>query len=237
KWANIRVKKTAQDAQRGKIFTRHAKLIEIAVREGGGNGDPDMNSSLQTAIDSAKADNVPNANIERAIKKGTGELKGEAMGEVLYAAMGPGGFACLIECLTDNRNRTLNNVRATVDKAGGRFADTASVQWMFERKGVLVAEAPEWSDDIELALMDLGAEDIDREGDIVSVTTDQSHWTKVRDFLKGKGLEVKESGLKWVAKDMVKVVDPAVAEKLVTFIEKIEEDDDVSEVFTNADTA
>ena len=136
KCANIRVKKTAQDAKRGKIFTRHARLIEMAASVGG--GDPRSNASLRVAIDNAKEDSVPNDNIERAIKKGTGALKGEAMQEVLYAAYLPGGVACLIECLTDNRNRTTANVKNTVSKHGGNFAETASVQWMFQRKGLVV---------------------------------------------------------------------------------------------------
>src|SRR3989338_1170062 len=132
KWANIRVKKTAQDARRGKIFTRHARLIEIAARLGG--GDSGTNTALRTAIENAKQDSVPNVNIERAMKKGTGENKGEAMGEIIYAAMGPGGTAYLIECLTDNRNRTLSNVKLLIGKNGGSFADSASVLWMFARK-------------------------------------------------------------------------------------------------------
>ena len=231
KWANIRVKKTAQDAKRGKIFTRHAKLIEIAARAGG--EDPSMNATLQTAIENAKAENVPNANIERAIKKGTGSLKGEAMAEILYAAYGPGNTAYLIECLTDNRNRTLANIRSIIDKNGGRFAETGSVQWMFERKGLVVAEQSTWSDDVELELMDLGAEDIDRADGLVSVKTGQNDWTKVRDFFKEKGFDVKESGLKYFAKDSLEITDPAMVEKIHTFIEKIEEDDDVSDVCTN----
>src|SRR3989344_5872361 len=138
KWHNIRVKKTAADAARGKVFTRHAKLIEIAAQRG---GDPTMNPSLRTAIDNAKADSVPNANIDRAIKKGTGELKGERMEEIVYAAMGPLGTAYLIECLTDNKNRTLSNVRMAISKNGGTFAESSSVLWMFARKGVVVAKA------------------------------------------------------------------------------------------------
>ena len=118
KWHNIRVKKTAADAARGKVYTKHAKLIEIAAQRG---GDPATNASLRAAIDNAKADNVPNANIERAIKKGTGALKGAQMEEVMYAAMGPGSTALLIECLTDNKNRTLTNVKIAASKNGGNF--------------------------------------------------------------------------------------------------------------------
>src|SRR3989344_3945948 len=171
KWANIRVKKTAQDAKRGKVFTRHARLIEIAASSGG--GDPVMNASLRVAIDNAKADSVPNMNIDRAIKKGIGELKGEQMAEVLYACYAPGGVACLIECLTDNKNRTLGNIRSVIDKRGGHFAETGSVQWMFGKKGMVVghrtSDVGQRAEAIELALIDAGAEDIDTSDDIVTV--------------------------------------------------------------------
>ena len=131
KWANIRIRKGAQDAKRGKIYTRHARLIEMAARSGGG---PETNAALRTAIENAKEDSVPNANIERAIKKGTGALKGEGMiEEVLYAAYGPGSVACLIECFTDNRNRTINHVRSVIEKHGGHWADSGSVQWLFTK--------------------------------------------------------------------------------------------------------
>lgn len=132
KWANIRVKKTAQDFKRGKVFTKHAKLIEIAARVGGGK--PETNSTLRTAIDNARAENVPNANIERAIKKGIGALEGSQMEEVLYACYAPGSAACLIECLTNNRNRTIANLRALIEKHGGKWADVRSVLFLFERK-------------------------------------------------------------------------------------------------------
>lgn len=280
KWANIRVRKTAEDAKRGKIFTRHARLIEMAARSGG--GDPVMNSTLRTAVDNARAENVPNANIERAIKKGTGGIQGEQMAETLYAAFlplrssegakggGPGGIACLIECLTDNRNRTLASVRAIIGKNGGNFADTNAVAWMFERKGVVVARlpgeapgphslgvvglaksgssflavprtelcsgavVPRCPEDIELRLIDLGAERVDVDGETVTVATNQSDWTKVRDFLKDKGFEIVEAGLKYVPKERVAVYDAATAQKIETFVEAIEADDDVTEVYTNA---
>ena len=139
KWHSIKHKKSAADAARGKIFTRHAKLVEIAAREGG-SGDPEQNAKLRTAIADAKAENVPNANIDRAIKKGTGELKGAAQTvSVIYEAYGPQGSAFIIECLTDNKNRTLANVKTILGKNGGRFAESGSVMWMFEQKGVVVA--------------------------------------------------------------------------------------------------
>lgn len=236
KWANIRVRKTAEDAKRGKIFTRHARLIEMAARVGG--GDPAANATLRTAIENARAENVPNTNIERAIKKGTGALQGEQMAEILYAAFGPGGVACLIECLTDNRNRTIANIKMIINKSGGTFADTNAVAWMFERKGVvsgqLAVGSRQQMEILELELIDLGAEDSDVDGDMVTVTTNQNDWTKVRDFLKEKGFEIVDSGLKYVAREKVEIADRVIMEKIAAFVEALEADDDVTEVFTNA---
>ncbi|MBM3228079.1 YebC/PmpR family DNA-binding transcriptional regulator [Candidatus Peribacteria bacterium] len=232
KWANIRIRKGAQDARRGKIYTRHARLIEMAARTGG--GDPVSNNTLKNAIENAKIDSVPNANIERAIKKGTGELKGEAMAEVLYAAMGPGGAACLIECLTDNRNRTINNVRSKIEKHGGRWTELGSVQWMFARKGVVIAKKTQWNDDLELRLIDAGAEDIDTSGETIDVITDPVCWMSVRDLLKSAGNEILTAGLGYISNQKAVMTDKDTAEKFQTFIDIIEEDDDVSEVHTNA---
>lgn len=230
KWHNIRVKKTAADKARGKTYTKHAKMIEIAAQRG---GDPTTNSALKNAIAEAKADSVPNANIERAIKKGTGELKGEKMEEVMYACMAPGGVACLIECLTDNKNRTLSNVKMAISKHGGTFSESSSVLWMFARRGVIVVKGS-LNEELELQLMDMGAEDIDREDDILTVTTDIASWTKVRDFLKDAGYAIESAGLRYVATQKAPLPDEAAMEKLAEFVSVLEEDDDVSEVHTNA---
>jgi YebC/PmpR family DNA-binding regulatory protein len=235
KWANIRIRKGAQDKKRGKIYTRHSKLIEIAAREGG-NGDPQSNSRLATMIENAKADNVPNANIDRAIKKGTGELKGAITESFTYEAYAPGGVACIIEGFTDNKNRSLSNVRSVIEKRGGKWAESGSVLFMFDRKGVIHAQG-KMSDDAELGLIDAGAEDIDRSGDDFTVTTAASGWAKVRDVLKDDGCTIVEAGLKYVAKQHFPVTDLEAAKKLMEFIDAIEEDEDVSEVHTNADIA
>lgn len=234
KWHNIRVKKTAADKARGKVYTKHAKMIEIAAQRG---GDPDTNTALKNAIAEAKADSVPNANIERAIKKGSGELKGEKMEEVMYACMAPGGVACLIECLTDNTNRTLGNVKTVISKNGGSFTESASVLWMFARRGVVVAKKAGAAnvEELELALIDFGAEDIDASDDTVTVTTDIAGWTKVRDFLKGNGWEILSAGLRYVATQKAPLPDEKAMEQLAEFVGLLEEDDDVSEVHTNAD--
>lgn len=237
KWHNIRVKKTAADKARGKVYTKHAKMIEIAAQKG---GDIATNTALKNAVAEAKADSVPNANIERAIKKGSGELKGEKMEEVMYACLAPGNVACLIECLTDNRNRTLGNVKNVISKNGGTFTESSSVLWMFARRGVIVAKvvgaqhaAP--SDDLQLELMDNGAEEIDASDDVVSVTTDINAWTKVRDLLKSKGYEIQSAGLRYVATQKSPLPDEKAMEQLADFVSAIEEDEDVSEVHTNAD--
>lgn len=238
KWANIRVRKTAQDAKRGKVFTRHARLIEIAARAGG--GDPVSNAALRTAIDNAKEDSVPNMNIERAIKKGVGDEKGEAMQEILYEAYGAGGTAYIIECLSDNRNRTSANVRLAIGKHGGRVADSGSVAWMFERKGLVQADSGQLTADsarleeLELELIDLGVEDFSVSENVIRVITPMTAWAKVRDFLKEKGCTVLSAGLSFIPKQKVPV-DEATAKKVFDFIDVIEEDDDVSEVYTNAD--
>ena len=236
KWHSIKHKKGAADAKRGKIFTRHAKLIEIATREGG-ESNPDNNPSLRTAIDSAKADNVPNANIDRAIKKGSGELKGEAQTvEVSYEAFGPGGVAMIIECLTDNKNRTLPNIKNVISKIGGRFADTGSVSWMFEQKGVVVANiSGKDSEENELSVIDAGADDLEINDGIIEIKTSKESWAKVRDALKNLGCEIETAGLKFVPSQETNISDVSTAKKLMECVDALEEDDDVSEVHTNAD--
>ncbi len=241
KWANIRVRKGAQDAKRGKIFTRHARLIQIAAQRG---GDPSSNTALRLAIDNAKAESVPNANIERAIKKGSGELKGaERMEEVIYEAYGPSGTAYIIECLTDNRNRTSSNVRTIIQKNGGHLADGGSVAWMFERKGLVVAERSDQQsvisdqqvEELELELIDFGASDFTYADGVLRVVTSVSDWKQISEFLKKNGWNILSAGLSYIPKQKAPVADEAVAKKVHDFIEVIEEDDDVSEVHTNAD--
>lgn len=233
KWHNIRVKKTAADKARGKVYTKHAKMIEIAAQCG---GDPDTNSALKNAIAEAKADSVPNANIDRAIAKGTG-VKGDKMEEILYACMAPGGVACLIECLTDNTNRTLGNVKTIISKNGGSFTESSSVLWMFARRGVVVAKKSGATniEELELQLIDVGAEDVDAADDVITVTTDIAGWPKVRDFLKQNGWEILSAGLRYVATQKAPLPDEKAMEQLAEFVSALEEDEDVSEVHTNAE--
>ncbi len=238
KWHNIRVKKMATDARRGKTYTKYARLIEIAAREGG--GDLSSNVRLRTLVDSAKSESVPNANIDRAIKKGTGETKGDAMQELVYEAYGPGGAAFILECLTDNKNRTLSNVKTILGKNGGHFAANGSVMWMFERQGVVVAgseklkvESGKLSEDIELGLIEYGADDIQQNEEHVRVFSDLHAWKKIRDFLKSKNFDIVSAGLEYIAKQTAPL-DAAAMEKIEALVTALEEDDDVSEVHTNA---
>jgi YebC/PmpR family DNA-binding regulatory protein len=233
KWSSIKHKKGATDAARGKVFTKHAKLIEIAAREGG-SGDLMMNASLKAAVDNAKAANVPNANIDRSIKKGTGELKGDITVGVTYEAYAPGGTALIIECLTDNKNRTLPNVRTIIEKRGGKMAESGSVKFLFTQKGIVSAKGT-LNDELELALMDANAEDIESNDGVVTITTDISSWTAARDILKVEGFEIQEADMKYVPIQSINIDNVEGAQKLMDLIEAIEEDEDVSDVHTNAD--
>jgi YebC/PmpR family DNA-binding regulatory protein len=159
------------------------------------------------------------------------------MAEVLYAAMGPSGVACLIECLTDNKNRTISNVRSKIEKNGGRWTELGSVQWIFARKGIVVAKKLQWSDELELQLIDAGAEDMDASGETIDVVTDPAHWIPVRDLLKNAGNEILQAGLGYIPSQKITIADKAGAEQLQKFIDLIEEEDDVSEVHTNAEVA
>lgn len=234
KWHSIRHKKGIIDAKRGKVFTLHANLITVAARNG---GDPDMNPSLRLAIDNAKKANVPNANIERAIKRGTGELKdGAQLEEVTYEGFGPSGIAVIVEALTDNKNRTLTNVRTIINKKGGNLGASGSVSWMFNRKGVIqVSLEGKDSDEIEMAAIEAGAEDIKNEGDSIEIHTDPSQLTNVNDKLKEAGIEIENAETMLIPNETKKIESKEEAEKVLSFMEAIEEDQDVTKVSSNFD--
>lgn len=234
KWHSIKHKKGLIDAQRGKIFTRHANLITIAARNG---GDPETNPSLRLAIDNAKKDNVPNNNIERAIKRGTGELKDAAeIMEITYEGYGPAGTAVMVECLTDNKNRTYTNVRTLFNKRGGNLGTSGSVAWMFERKGVIVAEAENGkADDIELTAIDAGAEDIKTEEGRVEVYTAPNTLSEISEKMEKQNIEIKNAEILLVPTNKIKIEDEADAKKVLDFIEALEEDEDVTNVSSNFD--
>lgn len=234
KWHSIRHKKGLLDAKRGKIFTMHANLITVAARTG---GDPDMNPSLRLAIDNAKKANVPNANIDRAIKRGTGELKGEAeLSEVTYEGFGPAGIAVIVEALTDNKNRTLTNVRTVFGKKGGNLGGSGSVAWMFTRKGVIQVNLDgKNSDEVELTAIEAGAEDIKNEGGMLEILTEPSLLTDVNEKLKEAGIDPESAEARLVPNETTKIIDEADAKKILEFMDALEEDQDVTNVSSNFD--
>ncbi len=235
KWHSIKHKKGALDAKRGKIFTKHAKLIAIAARNG---GEPEMNPGLRAAIDNAKADNVPNMNIERAIKKGSGQGKDAvSYEEILYEGFGPNGIALYIHAITDNKNRTSSDLKAILSRNNGGMGATGSSSWVFEQKGLItIPVKPGMNlDDMELTLIDAGATDIKRSDDILEVFTDYTELAKVRENLKKTGIEFESAEVAYMPKQTVKISDKETAEKVLGLIEAIEENDDVSDVYANFD--
>lgn len=235
KWHSIKHKKGALDAKRGKIFTKHAKLITIAARDGG--GDPEMNPGLRSAIANAKADNVPNANIEKAIAKGAGgDKEGVQLAELMYEGFGPAGTAMYIQVITDNKNRSAANVRTIMQKNGGQMGSAGSVGHMFEKKGVILAKAGGMdSEEAELAAIDAGAEDISVEDGEFEIITAPADLMKVNDALKSAGFEVEKAEFDFVGKNPVKIDSLEDAKKVLKLVEALEDDEDVSNVYSNFD--
>jgi YebC/PmpR family DNA-binding regulatory protein len=234
KWATIKRKKGALDAKRGKIFTKHIKEITVAARSGG--GDPNMNPRLRTAIAGAKAVNMPADNIERAIKKGTGELEGTSYDEVTYEGYGPGGIAILIESLTDNRNRTTGEIRHLLTKNGGRMAEAGSVQWMFHAKGVLtVAKAAADEETLLGLVLDAGAEDVDTEdAELYEITTPPQQLEAVKAALAAKGIAAASAEVSKVPQSVIALGEKE-AEQALKLMEVLEDHDDVQRISSNLD--
>jgi YebC/PmpR family DNA-binding regulatory protein len=233
KWATIKRKKAAIDAKRGKIFTRLIKEITISARHGG--GDPDGNPRLRLAIDNAKAANMPADNIERAIKKATGELEGSTFHEVMYEGYGPGGIAIMIEAATDNKNRTFNEVRHIFTKNNCALGEVNSVGWMFVHKGIITVKREGKSEDEMMEIIiDAGADDLHTEEDFFEVVTTLETFEQVRKAMLAKNLTVENASLQWIAKNLV-AVSGEDSEKLMKLIDAVEDCDDVQNVFTNAD--
>ncbi|MGQ9642636.1 MAG: YebC/PmpR family DNA-binding transcriptional regulator [Ignavibacterium sp.] len=233
KWATIKRKKAALDAKKGKIFTKLIKEITIAARQGG--GDPAGNPRLRLAIDNAKAENMPAENIERAIKKATGELEEITYYELTYEGYGPAGVAMLVEVATDNKNRTVAEVRHIFSKNGGSLGETGSVAWMFERKGIITLPKQDKSEDDILAIvLDAGADDLQTEEEFYEITTSVENFESVRKALQENNLKVDNASLQWVAKNTLEVKGED-AEKVMKLIEALEDCDDVQNVYSNAD--
>jgi YebC/PmpR family DNA-binding regulatory protein len=239
KWATIKHKKGAQDKARGKLFAKLIRQVEVAAREGG--GDPDANPTLRTMFQKARDASVPMDTIDRAIKRGTGELEGVRYESVSYEAYAPCGVAVIVETLTDNRNRTGSDIRAIFSKNGGSMAEPGAVAWQFERKGVVLApkrmagggEVAE--DDVMLAALDAGAEDVGDSGDSWEVTTAPPDLVAVRDALEAAGIGVDSAEISLVASNMVPLDNESDAKKVLRLIDLLEDHDDVQNVYANFD--
>jgi len=231
KWKQIKRKKAVTDSRRASSWTKVIREITIAAKSGG--GDPGGNPRLRTAIDAAKAVNMPNENIDRAIKKGTGELEGSTLEEVTYEGYGPGGVAVLIEATTDNPNRTVAEIRHAFSRNGGNLGATNSVGWMFDRKGQIYLDASRYPEDSTLeAALEAGAEDFTREGDQYIVSTAPASFHAVQDALKAGKFAIDSAELAMIPRNTV-MVEGKQAEQLLKLLEALEELDDVSKVFAN----
>jgi len=234
KWANIKRRKGAVDAKRGKIFTKLIKEITVAARLGG--GDPSGNPRLRSAVAAAKEENMPKENIDRAIKKGTGELEGTIYEEISYEGYGPGGIAVLVECMTDNRVRTVADVRHAFSKSGGNLGESGCVAWMFDKKGSFLVDKATIDEDrlLELAL-DAGAEDMVVEENEYQVLTAPDDFAEVREALIARDVRLSESSITMIPQNIVEVTDEKVARQILALLEKLEDLDDVQNVYANFD--
>ncbi len=230
KWSTIKRKKGAEDAKRGKIFTRLAREITVAARHG--SGDPDANPTLRTAIEKARAANMPKDNIERAIKKGTGELEGGELEEVVYEAYGPHGVPILISCLTDNRNRTLADIRRVFNRQGGSMAEAGAVSWMFEKKGYITIESDEVDpDEVFMLAVDAGADDVEISNGLIEIYTSPDMLHVVSSALARQGLAVAEAELAPIPKNEIEL-GRKETEQVMGIIDALDELDDVQQVYS-----
>ncbi|MBU0650430.1 YebC/PmpR family DNA-binding transcriptional regulator [bacterium] len=234
KWASIKHKKAAVDAKRGQIFTKLVKEISVAAREGG--GDPAMNARLRTAVQAAKDSNMPLDNIERAIKKGTGELPGVTYSEITYEGYGPGGVAIIFDVMTDNKNRTASEIRKVFSKRNGALGETGCVGWMFAKKGVITVpkEAVEEDKLMDLAL-NAGAEDMKLDGEIYEIVTAIPDFENVKKVLKESEINWEDAELNYVPSNLIKITEEPIAKQVLALMEELEDHDDVQKVAANFD--
>ena len=233
KWATIKHKKAATDAKRGKVFTKIIRELTIATRTGG--SDPDTNPRLRTAILTAKAENMPNDNIDRAIQRGAGTLEGETLEEVMFEGYGPGGVGVLVQVVTSNRNRIVSEVRHMFSKNGGNMAENGAVGWMFHRKGdIIVAKEAADEDKMLGIVLDAGADDLKDDGAAWEVTTPPEAMEKVREALLAAGIKPSSAEVGWIPQNYVKL-SGAQAQQMVRMVEAFEDHDDVQHVYANFD--
>jgi YebC/PmpR family DNA-binding regulatory protein len=233
KWSSIKHRKAAADAKRGQQFTKLARAITVAAREGG--GDPDANPSLATAVQKGRDASMPKDNIQRAIDRGTGAgADAAAIERVVFEGYGPGGAAILVEALTDNRNRTSAEVRHAFTKNGGNLGEPGSVAWIFEKRGVIVVDGTRYDEDDLITAIDAGADDVQRDGDLLKAITEPANLAPVRRALESEGVEVQSSDLAMEPKTLVEV-EGSVAPRLLRLLDALDEHDDVNEVHANFD--
>ena len=233
KWATIKHKKGALDAKRGKIFTRLIKEIAMAAKSGG--GDPEGNPRLRTAIAAAKAENMPADNIKRAIQRGTGELPGATYEEITFEGYGPGGVAMLVDVTTDNRNRTVSEIRHAFTKGGGNMGEAGSVAWMFHKKGeIVVPKTAAKEDDLMNIVLENGGEDLSADDTNWVITTDPGAYEAVLEAVKKAGIEVAHSEVGMIPQNYIKL-EGAAANQMIRLLEAIEDQDDVQNVYSNFD--
>jgi YebC/PmpR family DNA-binding regulatory protein len=231
KWHSIKHKKGVADARRGQEFTKLANAIAIAAKDG---ADPEMNFKLRLAIDKAKSVNMPNVNIEKSILRGSGQLKGEQIEEILYEGYGPGGIAVMVLCATDNKNRTLTDVRTALIKNDGRLAEAGSVAFQFEQKGIISLEAED-PEKAALSAIDAGAQDVEEDGNSLTVYTSAKELNMVRQNLQELRLKIESAELAYVPQQTVEIKEAEVARKVLKLMDSLEELDDVSATFSNFD--
>tara|TARA_B100000900_G_scaffold32792_1_gene24774 strand:+ start:440 stop:1177 length:738 start_codon:yes stop_codon:yes gene_type:complete len=231
KWANIKHKKAAQDAKKGKVFTKIIKELTIVSRDGG--SDPDSNPRLRQAISLAKSANMPNDTIERAIKKGAGELDGINYEEILYEGYGPGGIAIIMNALTDNRNRTVAEIRHLMNKYGGNLGEAGSVSWMFRHKGQIIIDATSINEDTFIEnVIDLEIEDLQTQKLEFTILTKPSDLFQIVDQIEKKGYPIKSSTLEYIAKSYVKI-EGNMVDKAITLMDCLDSHDDVQNIYSN----
>lgn len=233
KWATIKHKKGAADAARGKLFAKLARQIEVSAREGG--GDVDTNATLRTAVQKAKAGQMTNEAIDRAIKRGSGEASGGNYESIMYEGYAPGGVGLLIDVLTDNRNRSGSDIRNIFSKLGGSMAEPGAVSWQFSRRGVILVDGAAAEDDVMLAALDAGAEDIARDGAAWKILTEPSAVYDVRAALEAAGLTVNSADSTMVSSTIIDITSVDEAKKVLRIMDALEDNDDVQDVFANFD--
>jgi len=233
KWANIKYRKELVDKRKSKIFSKLAKMISIAARNG---KDPETNPTLRLAIEKARSVNMPNSNIEKAIKRGTGETKEGQLEEIVYEGYGPEGIQLLIEAITDNKNRTTSEIRHLLSKYNGRLAESGSVKWNFNQMGVIsvaLDKQEKNKEELELIAIDSGAEDVKWKNSILEIYIKPENLEKAKQFLQEKNIAIEDSSLDWVPKSEIELKDESIKKQLEGLFEALDENDDVKEIYSN----